>query len=212
MSLRRAVFLSVLALSCLVAAAPVTRDGSTSKPGADVHIAFSGLICHVFDQAHPPRAVVMRGNEAMPHRATLYISQSAIASSDIFLTCEGGECTLDLTNVAMRFRSAGAPQIDQDGSFDRLVPHLRPVTNGEMAELRSDVFDEVPSPASPVSASFELPSGRMSAVAYGENGRYEPDFEQRGVRQFAREVFLDGHVASPTLLIRNAADTAMALT
>jgi hypothetical protein len=37
---------------------------------------------------------------------------------------------------------------------------------------------------------------------------YEPDFEGRGNRPFAREVMLDGHVASGVLLVRHAGDAA----
>ena len=36
--------------------------------------------------------------------------------------------------------------------------------------------------------------------------RYVPDFEGRGIRPFARDVMLDGHVPSGQLLVRRAGD------
>lgn len=196
------VFVCLVALGCLglLGASPAQRGG------ADVHITFSGLICHVFDSGHGPRSVTMRGTDAMPHRATLHLLQAAIESSEVPLACDGTECTLDLTNTALRFARAGSPSFSRGGSFDTIAPHLRAVTNGEMNALREDVFDEVPSPSSPISASFLLPAGRLSAVAYDQMARYDPDFEGRGNRAFAREVMLDGHVPIGQLLVRRSGD------
>jgi hypothetical protein len=198
------VFVCLVALGCLVllGASPAPRGG------ADVHITFSGLICHVFDEGHAPRSVTMRGTDAMPHRATLYLQQAAIASSEVPLACDGTECTLDLTNTGLRFARASSPTFSRGGSFDTIAPHLRAITNGEMDALRDDVFDDVPSPASPISASFVLPAGHLSAVAYAQLARYNPDFEGRGDRPFAREVMLDGHVPIGQLLVRRAGDAA----
>jgi hypothetical protein len=173
-----------------------------------VHITFSGLICHVFDAARAPRAVTMRGNDTMPHRATLYLQEAAIESSEIPLTCDGRECSLDLTNTGLRFAGSGSATFSRGGSFDTIVPALRAITNGEMDSLREDVFDDVPSPSSPISASFILPAGHLTAVAYDATARYEPDFEGRGIRPFARAVMLDGHVTSGQLLVRRAGDAA----
>jgi hypothetical protein len=198
------IFVCLVALGCLafLGASPVPR------PGADVHITFSGLICHVFDVGHAPRSVTMRGTDAMPHRATLHMQQAAIASSEVPLACDGNECTLDLTNTGLGFARAGSPTYSRGGSFDTIAPHLRAVTNGEMDALRDDVFDDVPSPSSPVSASFLLPAGRLTAVAYEQTAHYDPDFENRGNRPFAREVMLDGHVPIGQLLVRRAGDAA----
>jgi len=198
------VFVSLVALGCLALL------GASPAPhaGADVHITFSGLICHVFDAGHAPRSVTMRGTDAMPHRATLHLQQAAIESSDVPLTCDGTECTLDLTNTGLRFARAGSPTFSRGGSFDTIAPHLRAVTNGAMDALRDDVFDDVPSPSSPISASFLLPAGRLSAVAYDQTARYDPDFEGRGNRPFARDVMLDGHVPFGQLLVRRAGDAA----
>jgi len=196
------VFVCLVALGCLalLGASPAPRGG------ADVHITFSGLICHVFDAGHAPRSVTMRGTDAMPHRATLHLQQAAIESSDVPLACDGNECTLDLTNTGLRFARTGSPTFSRGGSFDTIAPHLRAITNGEMDALREDVFDEVPSPSSPISASFLLPAGRLSAVAYDQTARYDPDFEGRGNRPFAREVMLDGHVPIGQLLVRRSGD------
>ncbi len=198
------VLICLVALGCLglLGASPAPR------PGADVHITFSGLICHVFDAGHAPRSVTMRGTDAMPHRATLYLQKAAIESSEVPLTCDGTECTLDLTNTGLRFARGGSPSFSRGGSFDSITPHLRAVTNGEMDALREDVFDDVPSPSSPISASFLLPAGRLSAVAYDQTARYDPDFEGRGNRPFSREVMLDGHVLLGVLLVRRAGDAA----
>jgi hypothetical protein len=195
------IFVCLTAL-WLLGASPVPRDG------ADVHIAFSGLICHVFDAAHAPRAVTMRGTDAMPHRATLYLQQAAIGSSEVPLTCDERECSLDLTNTGLRFARGGSATFSRGGSFDTIAPHLRAITNGEMDALREDVFDDVPSPASPISASFLLPAGDLTAVAYEQLARYVPDFEARGNRPFAREVVLDGHVPVGQLLVRRAGNGA----
>jgi hypothetical protein len=77
-----------------------------------------------------------------------------------------------------------------------------------MDALREEVFDDVPSPSSPISATFLLPAGRLTAVAYDGMARYDPDFEGRGLRPFAREVMLDGHVPLGQLLVRRAGDIA----
>jgi hypothetical protein len=200
--LRTGKILVCLVAFMLIGASPAQRGG------ADVHITFSGLICHVFDAAHAPRAVTMRGNDAMPHRATLYMQEAAIASSEIPLTCDGRECSLDLTNTGLRFVGGGSATFSRGGSFDTIVPALRAITNGEMDALRKEVFDDVPSPASPISSSFLLPAGHLTALAYDAMARYEPDLEGRGVRPFAREVMLDGHVPSGQLLVRQAGDVA----
>lgn len=197
----RVVALCALAV-CLLAMGRADR-------GADVHIVFSGLICHIFDDGHAPRAVAMRGSAGMEHHATLHLMRDAIASSEVPLACDGGECTLDLTNTALRFAAgSGRAHYDRGGSFDTIVPHLRAVTNGEMASLRNDVFDEVPSPASPISAAIELPAGTLSANECPTRAHYEPDLEQRGTRQFPREVVLDGHVSRPELLVRRFGEVA----
>ncbi|HXH38720.1 MAG TPA: hypothetical protein VNN08_08840 [Thermoanaerobaculia bacterium] len=196
------VFLVALCGLFLLGVSPAPRRG------ADVHITFSGLICHVFEAGHAPRSVAVRGTNAMPHKAMLYLQEAAIESSEIPLTCDRGECTLDLTNTGLRFARAGSPSFTPGRSFDTITPHLRAVTNGEMAALREDVFEDVPLPGSLISASFLLPAGTLSAVAYDQLARYEPDFEGRGNRPFAREVMLDGHVPVGQLLVRRYGDDA----
>jgi hypothetical protein len=181
-------------------------SAAVPRRGAEVHISFSGLICQIFDGQHAPRAVAMRGTPGMLHRATLHIPEASIASSDVAMTCGNGDCVVDLADTALRFPGAGRAHYDRGGSFDTVVPHLHSVTGGEMQSLRADVFDAVPSPAGVVSASMELPAGRMSATAYDAKAHYEPDFENRGDRPFAREVFLDGLLASPELLVRRAGE------
>src|SRR5258708_13072452 len=116
------VFVCLVALGCLglLGASPVPH------PGADVHITFSGLICHVFDAGHAPRSVTMRGTDAMPHRATLYLQKAAIESSEVPLTCDGTECTLDLTNTGLRFARGASPSFTRAASFDSITPHLPP--------------------------------------------------------------------------------------
>jgi hypothetical protein len=197
-------FVCLIALGCLA----LLDASPASRRGADVHLTFSGLICHIFDVGHAPRSVTMRGTDAMPHRATLYLQEAAVESSEVPLTCDGTECMLDLTNTGLRFARAGSPSFSRAGSFDTICPHLRAVTNGEMDALREDAFDDVPSPSSPISASFLLPAGSLSAVAYDQMARYDPDFEGRGSRLFARDVMLDGHVPLGQLLVRRAGDAA----
>jgi hypothetical protein len=196
MNMRKLAFLAALVL---LAAAPARR-------GAEVHIRFSGVICHVFDGTHAPRAVAMRGGGTMLHHAVLHMAQSSVASSEVGMACENGDCVLELADTAIRFLGSGRPQFEE--SFDTIVPHLRAVTGGEMNALRHDVFDAVPSPNGVVSAVMELPAGRMSATPLDMKGRYEPDFEHRGDRLFAREVALDGVVSSPVLLVRRFGDKA----
>jgi hypothetical protein len=198
MNMRKLAFLAALVL---LAAAPTRR-------GAEVHIRFSGVICHVFDGTHAPRAVAMRGGGTMLHHAVLHMAQESIASSDVAMACDNGDCVLELADTAVRFLGSGRPQYDAGGSFDTVVPHLRAVTGGEMSALRHDVFDAVPSPASVISAVMELPGGRMSATPLDTKARYEPDFENRGDRLFAREVALDGVVPSRVLLVRRFGDKA----
>jgi hypothetical protein len=194
MNMRKLAFLAALVL---LSAAPARR-------GAEVHLRFSGVICHVFDGTHVPRAVAMRGGGTMLHHAVLHMAQESIASSEVGMACDNGDCMLELADTAIRFLGSGRPQSDE--SFDMIVPHLRAVTNGEMSALRHDVFDAVPSPNGVVSAVMELPAGRMSATPFDTKARYEPDFENRGDRPFAREVALDGVVSSPVLLVRRAGD------
>jgi hypothetical protein len=164
------------------------------------------VICHVFDGTHAPRAVAMRGGGTMLHHAVLHMAQSSVASSEVAMACDNGDCVLELADTAVRFLGSGRPQFEE--SFNTIVPHLRAVTNGEMNALRDDVFDAVPSPAGVISAVMELPAGRMSATPFDVKARYEPDFEHRGERPFAREVALDGVVASPVLLVRRVGDKA----
>jgi hypothetical protein len=192
----------VLVLFAVFVSAPAARRGT------EVHISFSGVICHVFDAQHAPRAVAMRGGGTMLHHATLHMAEGSIASSDVPLACDHGDCVLELADTAVRFPGRGLAHYTAGGSFDTIVPHLSRVTNGEMSALRGAVFDAVPSPASVVSASMELPAGRFSATPFDGKAHYEPDFENRGERPFAREVFLDGIVPSPVLLVRRSGDTA----
>src|ERR1043165_8389736 len=159
----------VLVALALVVSAPAVRRG------AEVHIRFSGVICHVFDGQHAPRAVAMRGGGTMLHHAVLHLAQSSVASSEVAMACDNGDCVLELADTAVRFLGSGRPSTD--ASFDTVVPHLRAVTNGEMSVLRGEVFDAVPSPASEISAVMELPGGRMSATPFDTKARYEPDFE-----------------------------------
>jgi hypothetical protein len=187
----------------IVVALAIFVSAPAQHRGTEVHISFSGVICHVFDGQHAPRAVAMRGGGTMLHHATLHMAQESIASSDVPLSCDNGDCVLELRDTAIRFPGAGRARYAAGGSFDTIVPHLRAVTNGEMSALRDEVFDAVPSPASVVSASMELPAGRMSATPFDMKARYEPDFENRGDRPFAREVFLDGTVTSPVLFVRH---------
>lgn len=81
------IFVCVFALSCLA----LLGASPASRRGADVHLTFSGLICHIFDAGHEPRSVTMRGTEAMPHRATLYLQEDEVESSEVLLTCDGTE-------------------------------------------------------------------------------------------------------------------------
>jgi hypothetical protein len=194
--MRKATFIVI----ALLLAAPARR------PQAEVHIRFSGVICHVFDGQHAPRAVAMRGGGTMLHHAVLHMAQESVASSEVAMACADGDCALELADTAVRFLGSGRPH--EDASFDTIVPHLRAVTNGEMSALRDEVFDAVPSPASVISAVMELPAGRMSATPFDMKARYEPDFENRGDRPFAREVALDGVVSSPVLLVRRFGDKA----
>ena len=168
--------------------------------GTEVHIAFSGLIAHLFDGVHAPRAVAMRGEGHMLHRAALHIPEASIASSEVPLACDNGDCVLDLRDVALRFPGTGRAHYAPGGSFDTIVPHLGKVTNGEMSALRDEVFD--PAPGSVIAASMELPAGNLTATPFETKARYEPDFENRGERAFAREVDLDGVMPRPQLLVR----------
>jgi hypothetical protein len=174
-------------------------SAAVPRRGAEIHLSFSGVICHIFDGQ--PRAVAMRGSGHMLHRATLHVPEASIASSDVAMTCAGGDCVVDLDGVALRFPGSGRARYDAGGSFDTVVPHLRPVTNGEMSALRADLPDVV-------SVSMELPAGNLTATPYDAKGQYEPDFEHRGERQFAREVLLDGVVPSPRLLVRRFGERA----
>ena len=181
-------------------------SAAVPRRGAEIHISFSGIICHIFDGARAPRAVALRGTPGMLHRAVLHVPQASIAASEVAMSCANGDCVVDLTDAALRFPGAGRAHYDAGGSFDTIVPHLSRVTNGEMHSLRSEVFDAVPSPGGVVSASMELPAGNLTATPYGALARYEPDLEQRGDRPFAREVFLDGAIPKPLLLVRRSGD------
>src|SRR5947209_6309216 len=115
---KRALFLiAVISLALL-------SSGVAPRGGAQVHITFSGLICSIFDGQHAPRAVAMRGSADMLHHATLHIPQATIASTDVALSCNQGDCVLDLTDVALRFPGGGRAHYDVGGSFDTIVPHL----------------------------------------------------------------------------------------
>ena len=165
--------------------------GATPRPRpTDVHITFSGIVTHVLDVAHPARAVMVRGDGHMLHRATLCLCASQIEWSDLALTCDtDGSCAIPLDTMRVRFAGpAGRPTYETGGTFDRFVPHLRSVTGGAMSALR-----EVPA------ATFDLPNGRYSAMPFDERAVFAPDLENRGVRRFAREVFLSSRVVNPEL-------------
>src|SRR5436190_24367317 len=100
--MRKAILLSFALLT--TAAVP--------RRGAEVHIAFSGVICHVFDGQHAPRAVAMRGTPDMLHRATLHIRETSIKSADVALRCADDDCVLDLTDIALRFPGSGRAHYD----------------------------------------------------------------------------------------------------
>ena len=165
--------------------------GATPRPRpAEVHITFSGIVTHVLDPAQPARAVMVRGEGHMLHRATLYLRASQIEWSDVALSCDTeGSCAIPLETMRVRFAGAtGRPTYDTGGTFDRFVPHLRGITGGAMAALR-----EVPGP------TFELPNGRYSATPFDERAIFAPDLEGRGARRFAREVFLSSRIVNPEL-------------
>ena len=166
--------------------------GATPRPRpAEVHITFSGIVTHVLDPAHPARAVMVRGEGHMLHRATLYLRASEIEWSDIALSCDtDGSCAIPLGTMRVRFAgTTGRPTSDTGGTFDRFVPHLRAVTGGAMTGVRDDV------PA----ATFDLPNGRYSATPHEERAIFAPDLEGRGARRLAREVFLSSRVVNPEL-------------
>ena len=189
--------LLLLSLLLLVAATPT---GDRVRP-TDVHIAFSGIVTHVLDPAHPARAVTVRGDGHMLHRATLYLRAADIASSDIPLACDGdGTCALVLDGVRIRFAGAtGRPTYEAGGSFDMLVPHMRGVTGGAMTALRDEVWADAPARDGLLSAIVDLPPGRYSATPDPTPAVFVPDLEQRGRRRFAREVFLSSRLVRPEL-------------
>ena len=197
----------VPSLFALLILAILSSGVARHQSGVEIHIGFSGLICNIFDGQHAPRAVAMRGTADMLHHATLHIPQASIASTDVALSCEQGDCVLDLTNVALRFPGNGRAHYDAGGSYDTIVPHLSRVTNGAMAGLRDEVFDDVPSPTSVVSSLMVLPEGSFSAIPLDQTGHYSPDFEHTGDRSFAREVFLDGVIPLPEILVRHFGDS-----
>ena len=165
--------------------------GATPRPRpAEVHITFSGIVTHVLDPAQPARAVMVRGEGHMLHRATLYLRASQIEWSDIALSCDSdGACAIPLDTMRVRFAGpAGRPTYDSGGTFDRFVPHLRAVTGGTMSALR-----EISG------ATFDLPNGRYSATPFEERAIFAPDLENRGARRFAREVFLSSRIVNPEL-------------
>jgi hypothetical protein len=176
--------------------------------GAELHIYFAGLICHVFDPDHAPRAVILRGTASMPHRAVLTLSEHQIESTEVSLSCSDDKCNVDLENTALRFALGGNATFEASGSFDVIVPHLKAITNGEMNALREEVFDEVPSPESRMAAYIKLPAGLLTAVPFAQNARFEPDYEKRGLRPFPEGVFLTGYVQQPVLLMRRLGDKA----
>ena len=168
--------------------------GATPRPRpAEVHVTFSGIVTHVLDPAHPARAVMVRGEGHMLHRATLFLRASEIEWSDIALSCDGdGTCAIPLETMRVRFTGAsGRPTYEAGGSFDMFVPHLRAVTGGAMAAVRDDVPGAV----------FELPSGRFSATPDEQRARFAPDLENRGTRRVSREVFLASRIVNPELQI-----------
>src|SRR6185503_5416020 len=65
MAMRSVMRKSIFLLLAILLSAPAVRRG------AEVHIRFSGVICHVFDGTHAPRAVAMRGGGTMLHHAVL---------------------------------------------------------------------------------------------------------------------------------------------
>ena len=166
--------------------------GAMPRPRpTEVHITFSGIVTHVLDPAHPARAVMIRGEGHMLHRATLYLRASEIEWSDLALSCDtDGACAIPLGTMRVRFAGpAGRPMYDNGGTFDVLVPHLRAVTGGAMTALRAEVS----------AATFDLPNGRYSATPHEERGMFAPDLENRGARRFSREVFRSARVVSPEL-------------
>src|ERR1043166_1973979 len=109
-------------------------SAAVPRRGAEVHLSFSGIICHVFDGQRAPRAVAMRGSGGMVERGTRHVPEASIASSAVAMSCANGDCVLDLDGVALRFLGAGRAHYDAGGSFDTIVPHLSRVTNGEKAQ------------------------------------------------------------------------------
>ena len=194
--MRTTVLVSLLAVLCL-GATPVRERARAT----DVHITFAGVITHVLDAAHPARAVTLRGEGHMAHRATLYVRASQIASSDVAMSCDNdGTCAIALDGLRVSFANAtGRPTYDLGGSFDRFVPHLRAITGG--MTLSSAVHAEVPQ--GPIGSIFDLPSGVYSATPHEQRALFVPDHEGRGARTIAREVFLSSRVVSPSLRFSN---------
>jgi hypothetical protein len=198
---------TVVVLSGLLLFGAAGEGRKHIRQGADLHVSFAGLICHVFDGQHAPRAVIVRGTASMPHRAVLTVNEQQVEATDMALSCIEGECDIDLENTAIRFEERGGATFERGGSFDTIVPHLQAVTNGEMSALRDDVFDEVPSPASAMSAYIELPAGSLTALPFPQTASFSPDFENRGLRHFPQGVFLTGHLSRPEIFLRKAGDS-----
>jgi hypothetical protein len=195
--MRTTLLAALLALLCLGAA----PNASRVRP-ADVHITFAGVIAHVLDPAHPARAVTLRGEGHMAHRATLFVRAADIVSSDVKMSCDGdGTCAIALDGLRAGFANAsGRPRYEAGGSFDRYVPHLRAITGGAM-QLAEAVHAAAPS--GPVGAIFDLPDGIYSATPDSQPMQFVPDHERRGARTLSREVFLTTRIASPTLQFSN---------
>ena len=194
--MRTTVLVSLLAVLCL-GATPVRERARAT----DVHITFAGVITHVLDAAHPARAVTLRGEGHMAHRATLFVRASSVLSTDVAMSCDNdGTCAIALDGLRVALaNAAGRPAFDAGGSFDRFVPHLRAITGG--MTLADDVHAEVPRGA--VGAIFELPGGVYSATPHEDRAMFVPDREGRGARTMSREVFLTTRVASPELRFSN---------
>jgi hypothetical protein len=198
----------VLGASIAVTLVAAGADKPARSPATEVHITFSGVISHVFVPGHAARAVVLRGTPAAPHEGTLFLRKADIETTDVTLTCDGdGECRLPIDATAIRFVGGAAPPaVDPGGTFDAFVPHLRAITNGEFAAVRQDVLDEIPTKDSVMAGYLELPGGRMTATPYATRAQFSPDYEGRGMRDFAQTVLLSTRVVEPELEIWTASD------
>jgi hypothetical protein len=176
--------------------------------GSLVKVSFRYTICHVFGGLN--RAIIIRGDNSMPHTPVLIIPNDLtqvgldalrkVTGRDPEIV--GGKLEIALNNIGIQVVDSDGgliqPALDLGEDFDALTPHLKAITAGKFSAVRSDLSDDIPDANnSPVVAYFVLSGGHLSADPQCSRAKLGVDADDR---RFADVVSLTGTTPKPAVL------------